>query len=94
MTQVPDARDVRPRLHEPVSSGEVVGCDLAATGPGALFACGGGGDVVLLREMFDQASPALTSERPNLRIEACTGRLRGLGSERELVRVTVGSVEG
>jgi adenylate cyclase len=52
-----------------------------------------GGDIVLLREVFEQAPPALMSERPNLRIEASSGRLRGLGSERELARLTVGRVE-
>jgi class 3 adenylate cyclase len=53
-----------------------------------------GADVVLLREVFEQASSALTSERPDVGVEAYTGRLRGLGSERELVRLTVGSAEG
>jgi class 3 adenylate cyclase len=53
-----------------------------------------GGDVVLLRELFQQASPAVTSGRPNLRIEAVTGRLRGLGSEQELVRLTVRPAAG
>jgi hypothetical protein len=52
-----------------------------------------GGDVVLLREVFEQASPVFTNERPNLRTEACTGRLRGLGSEQELVRLTVRQAE-
>jgi adenylate cyclase len=52
-----------------------------------------GGDVVLLREVFERASAGLIAKRPNLRIVPCTGRLRGLGSEQELVRLIVGGGE-
>jgi len=48
-----------------------------------------GGDVVLLREVLDLASNPVTAARPKLMREPFTCRLRGLDSERQLVRLTV-----
>jgi class 3 adenylate cyclase len=49
-----------------------------------------GGDVVLLRDVFEEASSAISSERASVHVEPCTGRLRGLAPEQELARLTVG----
>jgi class 3 adenylate cyclase len=47
-----------------------------------------GGDVVLLRETLEQLTPAPLEERNDIEVESFAVRMRGLGSERELVRLT------
>jgi adenylate cyclase len=49
-----------------------------------------GNDVVLLRDVFDQASKSPTADRANLSVDSLTTRLRGLDSEQQLVRLKVG----
>ncbi len=49
-----------------------------------------GRDVVLLREVFEQASERIASGRDNLAVQVLTTRLRGFDAPRQLVRVAVG----
>lgn len=50
-----------------------------------------GNDVVLLREVLDRSAKRITLDRPHVAVERFTTRLRGVGSEHELVRLTVGT---
>lgn len=47
-----------------------------------------GGDVVLLRETLEQLVVPALEERSDIALESFTARMRGLDSERELVRLT------
>jgi adenylate cyclase len=50
-----------------------------------------GGDVVLLREVLDQADQSLVSGHGDISTEAFTASLRGLARDQRLVRLAVGS---
>jgi class 3 adenylate cyclase len=48
-----------------------------------------GNDVVIIRDVLDQASGAITLNRDNVVAEPFKTRLRGLDTEQELMRLTV-----
>ncbi len=50
-----------------------------------------GGDVVLLREVLDQADQSLLSGHGDISTDAFTASLRGLARDQRLVRLAVGS---
>jgi class 3 adenylate cyclase len=52
-----------------------------------------GGDVVVLREVLDQADRSLLSGRDDITSEAFTARLRGLAYDQRLVRLTVAGAD-
>ena len=52
---------------------------------------GHGGDVVVLREVLDQADQSLFQGRGDIRAEPFTTQLRGLAQDQRLVRLTVGT---